>query len=356
MTGKPTSRKKKATLFGAIVGVAAAGVAAGIAAERVLVGRTRKAIAEDPLAAEPFDKLPYDERRMVVTEDDVDVYAEICRGGDGTAPTLVFVHGFCLDMGTFHFQRRALQGTYDMVFYDQPGHGKSGRQAAGDYDLASLAATLRRVIDETVPDGPLVLVGHSMGAMAIMSFAEQWPALIKNRVAGVALLNTSAGKLDEVTFGLPRAVSGIRKPIVPVLATAGRLTPGVIDKARRASSDLFWLLTRRYGFGTAKPSPALVSYVERMISRTSVEIMAGYVKTLMTHSRSAALARLVKKEVLVVAGDKDLFTPPEHAEEICRMLPSAEVLIVPDAGHLALLEHPEPVNQALISLVRRAAG
>ena len=77
-------------------------------------------------------------------------------------------------MGTFHFQRQMLaaRGDYRIVAYDQPGHGRSGRLETGEYDLAVLGRTLRQVIDRTAPDGPLVLVGHSMGGMTIMAFAE----------------------------------------------------------------------------------------------------------------------------------------------------------------------------------------
>src|SRR5439155_15028090 len=85
--------------------------------------------------------------------------------------TLVFAHGFCLDMGTFHFQRQALDGEYRMVFYDQPGHGRSGRLADGEYTLDSLGTALRHVIDEVVPTGRIVLIGHSMGGMTIMALA-----------------------------------------------------------------------------------------------------------------------------------------------------------------------------------------
>jgi pimeloyl-ACP methyl ester carboxylesterase len=374
------SRKKKVGVIGALLGVAAAGVAAGVAAERVLVRRTRR-VAEDPCAGEPFDRLPFDEQRTVVTEDDVDIYVEICKpdktrpdaaktdaakadptraevaraGKAKPRPTLLFVHGFCLDMGTFHFQRKALWRQYRMVFFDQPGHGRSGRLAAGDYDLGALAATLRRVIEETTPTGPIVLVGHSMGAMAIMALAEQWPDLIRKRIVGVALINTSSGKLDEVTFGLPALLGVLRKPILPVISTAGRLTPGAIDRARRASTDLFWLLTRKYGFGSPKPSPALVSYVERMISRTSVEIIAGYLRTLLGHSRAEALVAFADREVLVIAGDNDLFTPRSHGEEIVRLLPHAEFVAIADGGHLALLEHPVPVTEALTELLSRVS-
>ena len=49
------------------------------------------------------------------------------------------------------------------------------------------------MIDRTAPDGPLVLVGHSMGGMTIMAFAELFPELFGDRVVGTVLMATSGG-------------------------------------------------------------------------------------------------------------------------------------------------------------------
>src|SRR5438477_598540 len=162
----------------------ATGVAVGVAAERMLLRRRRSPEPADPLVDESFGDLPCDESRTVPSDDGLDLYVEIVDRVDGIdldlglglgdeEPTLVFVHGFCLDMGTFHFQRTALarQGDYRMVFYDQPGHGRSGKLDHGEYSLEALGHGLKRVIDETTPDGPIVLIGHSMGGMTIMALA-----------------------------------------------------------------------------------------------------------------------------------------------------------------------------------------
>ena len=164
--------------------------------ERVLVKRA-KAETGDPYADEPFGRLPFDESMTVTTDDGVDLYVEIVEPADGVTldfddsepePTVIFVHGFCLDMGTFHFQRRVLDGgEYRMVLYDQPGHGKSGRLSDGEYDLPALGEALRDVIRETTtPDSDIVLVGHSMGGMAIMACAERYPEIFANREIGRA--------------------------------------------------------------------------------------------------------------------------------------------------------------------------
>ncbi|MBB5871531.1 pimeloyl-ACP methyl ester carboxylesterase [Allocatelliglobosispora scoriae] len=360
--GRSTARK--VGLIGAIVGVAAAGIAAGVAAERAWVRRSRAGV-EDPYADEPFGRLPFDESLTVTTADGVDLYVEIVEPADGVTldfndadpePTVIFVHGFCLDMGTFHFQRRLLDGgEYRMVLYDQPGHGKSGRLSDGEYDLPALGEALRDVIRETTtPDSDIVLVGHSMGGMAIMACAERYPEIFANRVVGVALISTSGGRVQGVKLGgLPELISRTSAPLLPVLSGASRMSGPMIDKARQASSDLAWLLTRRYGFGGKQPSPALVSYVERMNSGTTTETVARYLRTLSSHARYPALAAIADKPVLVIVGDKDPILPLKHSEEIVRHLPQAEMVVVPDSGHVVLLEHADAVNEALLAFLAK---
>jgi pimeloyl-ACP methyl ester carboxylesterase len=327
------------------VGIAAGGIAAGVAAERYVRRRRHRFDADDPCLDEPFGELDYDSQCSVTTKDDVNLYVETVDGPSDL--TLVYVHGFCLDMGTFHFQRQEFAGEYRQVLYDQPGHGRSGRLPKGEYTLDALGAGLRAVIDRAVPDGRVVLFGHSMGGMTIMALAEQAPELFADRVAGIVLISTSAGRLNEVTFGLPDVVSRFHRPLLPVVRNAGRLTTAVADRARRASSDLAWLLTLRYGFGTARPSPTLVSYVEKMNSTTSTEVIARYVHTLFTHSRLPALATLRTMPVLVVCGDADALIPLVYSEEIVRELPDAELVVVAGGGHVVLLEHATAVNTAI---------
>jgi pimeloyl-ACP methyl ester carboxylesterase len=350
------SRRRKAGIIGTLVGAAAAGVAAGVTAERLLLSRRRRGSDRDPYRDEPFGLLPADEYRTVVTDEGIQLHVEIV--GDPKAKlTVVFVHGFCLDMGTFHFQRRALQGVpgIRMVFYDQPGHGRSGRLEKGEYTMELLGAALRRVLAETVKQGKAVLVGHSMGGMAIMAMADAAPEEFKpeGRVAGVVLVSTSAGELSGVTWGLPQVLVRFRKPLLPVISGAGWVTANMLDRAREASTDLAWLLTRKYGFGSTRPSPALVSYVERMNSATRTESVARYLRALYSHDRMLALGALTKIPVLVIVGSDDLLTPPEHSEAIAAALPEAESVVVPDVGHVVLLEHSEAVNAVLLPFVRK---
>jgi pimeloyl-ACP methyl ester carboxylesterase len=357
---------RRAGLVSAMVGVAAAGVAAGVAAERLLLRRRQPEAAVDPYAEEQFGQLPFDECLTVTTSDGLDLYVEVVEPNDGidvdfdflpapssSDPTVIFVHGFALDMGTFYFQRSALtrRGDVRMVCYDQPGHGRSSRLTTGEYTLDDLAEGLKRVIDETTPTGPIVLVGHSMGGMTIMALADRYPEMFGERVTGVVLISTSAGELSEVNLGMPDFMTRFARPLLPALIGSGKLTSGVIDNVRRASTDLAWLLTRRYGFGSAPASPALVSFVHRMNSRTSTEVVVRYLRAVYTHERLSALDELKRTKVLVICGDDDKLTPPSHSAEIVKHLPDARFVGVPEAGHVALLERPDIVNAALLEFL-----
>jgi pimeloyl-ACP methyl ester carboxylesterase len=364
------SARRRVGLLGAVLGVAAAGVAVGVAAERALLPRGHRG-TPDPYAEEPFGQLSYDESLTITAPDGTDVYAEIVEPADGIAleddfraipaggsapePTIVFVHGFCLDMGTFHFQRKELtrRGDWRAVYYDQPGHGRSGSLSTGEYALSALGDALRALIDETIPQGPVVLVGHSMGGMTIMALAERYPAFFAQRVAGVILIASSAGRLEASALAVPELISRAGRPLLPLLNGATRLTGGVIDRARRASGDLAWQLTRRYGFGGQNPSPSLVSYVEKMNTQTPTETVARYLRTLYRHAGYPGLEALRAKPVLLICGDKDPITPLAESEEMKERLAAADLVVVPNSGHMVLMEHADAVNQAMLEFLEK---
>ena len=353
----PKRRAKQVGIVGAAVGVAAAGLATAFAVERALVRRSLNAPG-DPYVDEAFGDQPFDAELTVTAADGTELHVEIVEptvASDEPKPTVVFVHGFALDMGTFYFQREALaeRGDHRLVFYDQPGHGRSSRLQSGNYDIAALGKSLGAVLDAAVPDGHIILVGHSMGGMTIMAFAEAYPEWFGERVVGVVLMSTSGGLIDKTKIGLPSLVARASAPFFPIWGGAAKLGGGAIDKARVASSDLAWLLTRRYGFGDARPSPSLVTFVESMNSRTPAETVTKYLHTLYTHNRFPALAALRWVPVLVLVGDRDYLTPVTHSEAILEHLPDAEFVKIDNSGHVVMLEKADEVNAALVPFLEK---
>ncbi|AIV34687.1 alpha/beta hydrolase [Streptomyces sp. R1] len=368
-------------IAGAAIGVVAAGAAAGVAIERLTVGRgmRRKArLALDSagpyggLRGTPGTAYAEDGTELYYEVDDLDpeIDAEVHRaprrrrlfGRKAPAPvTVVFSHGYCLNQDSWHFQRAALRGVVRTVHWDQRSHGRSGRGVAQTRDgrpvsIEELGRDLKAVIDAAAPEGPLVLVGHSMGGMTVMALADAFPDLIGERVVGVALVGTSSGRLGEVNFGLPVAgVNAVRRVLPGVLKALGQRAE-LVEKGRRATADLFAGIIKRYSFASRDVDPAVARFAERMIESTPIDVVAEYYPAFNDHDKTEALARFADLPVLVLAGVRDLVTPSEHSEAIADLLPDAELVLVPDAGHLVMLEHPELVTDRLADLLARAGA
>jgi pimeloyl-ACP methyl ester carboxylesterase len=364
------------------VGLAAAGVGAalGLAAERVTVGRPLRPRVDE--RGRPVDDEGYgtvhsapvrveadDGTLLHVEVDELDPAREAAasdgpamaaargrRRGRGTpAPpplTIVFTHGYALSLDSWHHQRKALRGRYRMVFWDQRGHGRSATGPHGSATIDQIGRDLARVVAAVAPEGPLVLVGHSMGGMTVMSLAEKDPALFDARVLAVALISTSAGGLGRVDFGMPRLGPLVQR-IAPGAVKALTRTPTLVERGRRIGSDFEALLVSRYSYASPVPA-ALVRFTADMIASTRLEVISEFLPTFSTHDKLAALATLEGHEVLVLVGDGDLLTPAAHSEEIVGRLSGAEHVVVRNAGHLVMLEHPEVVTMHIVDLIERA--
>jgi pimeloyl-ACP methyl ester carboxylesterase len=291
--------------------------------------------------------------RTVLCGDGVPLHVEVDEPDEQSgAVTVVFVHGYCLNLDCWHFQRRALRGHHRLVFYDQRSHGRSGRSAEpAGFD--QLGRDLLRVIDATVPAGPVVVVGHSMGGMVVMALAEQHPELFGDRVAGVALLATSAGDLRAASFGLSGLPGQLVHLTAPAVLAASARVPTLFESARRVSAGLGYALTRRLAFGAAVPA-AYVEFVHEMLAATPVSTMAEFFPGFSTHRKYAALAPLREVPVLLVGGTRDRIIPPRHIRKLAELLPSAALRVEAGAGHLVMLERHDQVNRALADLVAEA--
>ncbi|WP_322974780.1 alpha/beta fold hydrolase [Actinacidiphila epipremni] len=374
-------RWERAGLVGAVIGVAAAGAAAGVAIDRLTVSRGVRRKAQLALdAAGPYGALR-GTAGTAVAEDGTELYYEVDeaepdepaaepprrgwlrqrRGAPDASPprlTVVFSHGYCLNQDSWHFQRAALRGTVRAVYWDQRSHGRSERgrdqAAGGPATIDQLGRDLKAVLDAACPEGPVVLVGHSMGGMTVMAFADQYPQYVRERVAGVAFVSTSSGKLAAVTLGLPAVGARAFRAVAPGLLKVMGSQADLVERARKATAELFAGVIKRYSFGS-DVEPSVARFAERLIESTPIDVVAEFYPAFTEHDKGDALAVLDGLPALVLAGDKDLLTPSAHSTEIAEKLPAAELVVVPGAGHLVTFERPDIVDPALARLIAQAA-
>jgi pimeloyl-ACP methyl ester carboxylesterase len=342
-------------------GATAAAVTAGLVVERRVVA-TRRAGSQ---GADELGGLRGDARRVLTADgvalhvelDEVAPYAEgsksLTREGDGE-PTIVFVHGYALNLDCWHFQREYFRGKHRMVFYDQRSHGRSGRGDKQHATIDQLGDDLRTVIEDVVPTGPVVLVGHSMGGMTIMALAERHPDLFDERVVGAALISTSAGELRThhlVSRLIPDAVGGTLGPrIVAGLA----LAPDLVDRLRRRGSNIGFLVADQFAFGDDVPA-SYVEFVDNMLAATSFEVLAEFFPNFDALDKYTVLESFARVPTYIISGTKDLLTAVGHSRKMADRIPGATLVECPGAGHMVIMERKDRVNSALGELFAVAA-
>lgn len=326
-------------------GLTATAVAGGIAA-RTIVRRHRR---PDPEAEEPLELLPPEDLGPVRSFDGTEL--AVRAAGPPGAPTLVFAHGFSLDLTTWHYQWIELSRRYRCVLFDFRSHGRSARAVDGDLSLQAMAHDLAAVLEVAVPEGRGLLVAHSMGAMAALAFAEARPDLIGPRVAGVVLAGATGRDLFRGAMG---SVAGLLRPGLGTLREA----IARMDRIRRhlvsRPGDIGGLATRMTQFGP-EASPHLVDHVTRLAARARSEVWTDGLLALVGLDLRHA-ARHVRVPALVVVGERDRVTPPAQGIELAAALPEGRLAVIPGAGHLAMLEAHEAFNRELEAFAAEALG
>ncbi len=145
------------------------------------------------------------EVREILTLDGTALHVEVDEPEDldSSDVTIIFCHGYALTHDSWHYQREHLRGSARLVFYDQRSHGRSQKASDASHHIDQLGRDLAAVIDASAPSGPIILVGHSMGGMSVMAYADQNPEAFGSRIRGVALVATTAGNVQANSLGLP---------------------------------------------------------------------------------------------------------------------------------------------------------
>jgi pimeloyl-ACP methyl ester carboxylesterase len=278
------------------------------------------------------------------------------RGPQDAALTLVFAHGYTCTSDCWAAQVRDLSsheraGGVRMVLYDQRGHGSSQAGDAASHTIEQLGADLAEVLAQRVPNGPVILIGHSMGGMTIMALAQQRPELFGEKVVAVALLGTSSGGMAQVTLGLPAAFATIPGKLMPYAPKAAALNRRA-ERFRAVDSDFVRLMNRFVAFRPGASGSELAA-MSTMQAPMSLETMASFLPTFALHDRTGVLGPLKGIPTLILVGARDVLTPPSHSRIIADALPDARFVEVPESGHMVMMEAPDAVTDELRSLIAR---
>jgi pimeloyl-ACP methyl ester carboxylesterase len=187
----------------------------------------------------------------------------------------------------------------------------------------------------------------------LMALAAQYPELVRDRVLGVAFVATSPGGISAVSWGLGRVLGKAVHRLGPfaVGQLAGR--QGLVNSVLKAGREVEEYFVDLYSFASPVPL-SIVRLTADMIFKTRMEVISDFMETFDKHDKREALEQFIGVETLVLNGVQDLLTPPQHSEEIVKLIPGAEHVLVNDAGHIIMLEHADVVSEQLLALIVRA--
>jgi pimeloyl-ACP methyl ester carboxylesterase len=250
----------------------------------------------------------------------------------GSGPVVVLLHGFPLDRHMWDAQIEALSGDFRVLAPDLRGFGQSmitPFDVEVGVPMEKYAADLRQMLDTLGVRQPVVLVGFSMGGYAAFQFVLRNP----DRVRGLVLCDTrSVADTEE-------ARTNRKKMAADVLAA---------NSAEPALAMMPKLLSPH----TPQARPAVAEQVRGMILRQSPAPIAAAQRGMARRENVTPRLAQISCRALGIVGVDDAISPPKEMREIAGALPHARLVEIPNAGHMAPMENPEAVSQAIGDFAR----
>jgi pimeloyl-ACP methyl ester carboxylesterase len=253
--------------------------------------------------------------------------------GPEDAPVIVLIHGFSHSLETWEPVATALEGDYRVIRFDLPGHALSDVRDDSAYSVADTVAQVSALLDEVAPER-FVIGGSSLGGLVSWRYAAERP----ERVAGLVLVSPG---------GYPNL--GVGDDPAPVPAQVRLfLTTAPAAGIQAATGALY-----------ADPSRITEDQIERIGALMRVE---GVGQALVERIEQFTLPdpnpvlRQITAPALVVWGARDVMIPPTHGPRFAAAMQNAQLVLIPDAGHMPQEERPAALVSALTAFLEGLDG
>jgi pimeloyl-ACP methyl ester carboxylesterase len=255
----------------------------------------------------------------------------------GSDITIIFTHGWSTTAQIWYYFGRALERKYNLVFWDEPGLGKSRQPDDGKYSLTKYATDLKSIIETVPADQKTILVGHSIGGMIIQQLYKEYPSFSKENIHGVALFNTTyINPIKTALFGdfLINLQDILIKPVLYIQAYTWPIWQfnhlfSFLNGSLHASGYIS-------GF-RGNQSVNELNFTTRLMLTSRVDTVA---KGTLEMFKLDTLDTLPKISVpaLVIGGQNDIMTKAASSQTIADKLPNSTLHIIENTGHMGPLE------------------
>ena len=266
--------------------------------------------------------------------------------GDG--PAVVLCDGIACEGFIWRYLRPALLRGHRVLHWNYRGHGRSGPPLdPARTGIADHADDLLRVLGSAgVPKA--VLIAHSMGTQVALETWRQRP----EAVAGLVLVCGSYGNITRTFHG-----SDLLSVALPKVIALQAEHPGIVQALwSRGPVGLSMWIAKTFGEVDAMRlrMEDLAPYVEHVV-RMDPGTFFRMLSAAGAHTAEDIL-HAVSAPALVIAGERDTFTPMRYAEQMARQIPDATLLRLAGGSHTAPLEQPSLVEDAVLSFLARVHG
>ena len=221
-------------------------------------------------------------------------------------PTLLILPGLLEDADAFEHQVTSLR--------------EHGAVVAADLTRHDSMAALASAAFEQAPEGPLAVLGHSMGGYVLLEMLRRDPA----RVGCAIFVNTNARPDSAESTANRRRLMELAERDFPAVVRS--LLPKLVTEAHLADDAITGTLT---GMALATGKEAFARQEAAIIGRADSRPGLGAIRC----------------RTLVIAGEQDALMPVEVVREVAQGIPGARFEVVADCGHMTSLEQPEALTR-----------
>ena len=258
--------------------------------------------------------------------------AVVQQGPSGT-PTLLFTHGWGADHQDWSYAIQSLGSRFNTVAWDLPGLGKS--TVSPNYEIRTLAGDLDSVVSSI--NGPVIIIGHSIGGILNIEYARQFPEKMGNQVKGFVQVNTTYTNPVQTKKGAETSMK-LQKPVYePLLHLITWSSPVARGLAWLAyQSGLAHLQLAKQSFA-GNETWAQLDHMASYAYRSSPGVIAQGVLGMLHWDGSDVLPKITVP-TLVISGNQDVTTLPSASDRMEHDIPKANRLAVQGAAHLGPVE------------------
>ncbi len=261
-------------------------------------------------------------------------------------PTIVCSNGLGCSTFFWHYLAHYFSTHTQVLIWDYRGHGDSSapRDLQRELTMEQCADDLATVLKDAGVDRG-VFIGHSMGVQVILETYRRH----RHLVAGLAPLLGTYGKAIETFFN-----TNLIAKVFPAVFHVATRVPWPIQAVTRlaARSSLTLPLASLTGMvnGSMFSQRDIKPYMENLAA-LDLRVFMNMARNVGRHTTEDIL-HSIHVPVLVMGGEKDVYTPLWLSKQMQQRIPNSELLIIPAGSHGALVEQPELINLRLEKFVR----